>query len=117
MGIPHAPKPSNELDNAGGAYVRRRFTFGTREMVYGDTLTAQEVASIPRANLTALINTGKIELWPAPPADGPLTFVAERIPVNLGFGKWIVVEGRRLTPEPVTRQEAEAIAASASNQE
>lgn len=111
MGIPHAPKPAVELEQAGGAYVRRAFTFGERELVNGDKLTAEEVRSIPIGNLNALINTGKLELWPAAPAE---MFVGERFAVHLGFGKWIVVEGHSLTPEPVTKQEAEALAAKAS---
>lgn len=111
MGIPHAPKPAQEIDQAGGAYVRRAFTFGERELTSNDTLTAQEVRSIPRANLNALINTGKIELWPASPAE---MFVAERFAVNLGFGRWIVIEGRKLTEAPITKVEAEALAAASS---
>jgi hypothetical protein len=111
MGIPHAPKPANEIDRAGGAYVRRAFTFGARELTASDTLTAEEVRSIPLANLHALINTGKLELWPDAPTD---MFVGERFAVHLGFGKWIVIEGHSLTPEPVTKQEAEALAAEAS---
>jgi hypothetical protein len=111
MGIPHAPKPASEIDQAGGAYVRRAFTFGDRELTTKDRLTADEVRSIPIANLNALINTGKIELWPAAPEG---TFIAERFAVHLGFGKWIVVEGRNLTSEPVTKEEAEALAAASS---
>lgn len=109
MGIPHAPKPLSELEQAGGAYVRRRFTFGERDVGPGETLTAEQIASIPQANLVALINTGKLELWPAAPAQ---MFVAERFAVNLGFGRWTVIEGRKLTDTPVTKAEAEALAAA-----
>jgi hypothetical protein len=111
MGIPHSPKPQNEVQQAGGAYVRRAFTFGNRELTTRDRLTAEEIASIPISNLNALINTGKIELWPAAP---DAMFVAERFAVHQGFGKWIVVEGRQLTAEPVTKEEAEALAAASS---
>jgi hypothetical protein len=114
MGFPHAPKPLAELTSAGGAYVRRRFQFGQRELVNGDTLTAEELASIPRANLVALVNTGKLELWPQPPnAEGShgAMFIAERFAIHKGFGKYIVVEGRSLTPEPVTKDQAEALVA------
>lgn len=112
MGIPHSPKPQSEIERAGGAYVRRAFEFGERKLTTKDTLTAQEVASIPISNLNALINTGRIELWPAAPDQ---MFVAERFAVHLGFGKWIVVEGRQITDGPVTKEQAEAIAAGASN--
>lgn len=110
MGIPHAPKPQREIEQAGGAYVRRAFTFGERELTSKDVLTADEVASIPIANLNALINTGKLELFPAT----PFTFVAERFAVNRGFGKWDVVEGRKLNDAPLTKVEAEALAAASS---
>lgn len=111
MGTPHAPKPRHEIEQAGGAYVRRRFIFGERDMIAGDQLTAEEVVSIPRANLMALINTGKIELWPGAP-DGAQTFVAERFACNRGFGKWDVIEGRKLNDAPLTKDEAEALAAA-----
>jgi hypothetical protein len=112
MGIPHAPKPHSEIAEAGGAYVRRRFTFGTREMTTGDRLTAGELATIPLANLRALINTGKIELWPAAPSQ---MFIADRFAVNRGFGKWDVIEGRKLNDTPLTREQAEALAATSTN--
>lgn len=108
MGIPHGPKPIQEIDQAGGAYVRRAFTFGDRELTTRDRLTADEVRSIPLANLNALINTGKIELWPAAPEQ---MFVAERFAVNRGFGKWDVIEGRKLNETSLTKIEAEALAA------
>lgn len=117
MGIPHAPKPRNEFDGAGGAYVRRRFIFGERELVFGDELTAEELATIPRANLIALVNTGKLELWPAAPGTAPIAaFIAERFAVNLGFGRWTVIEGRKLVAEPITKQQAEALAAGQQEQ-
>lgn len=117
MGIPHAPKPQREIEEAGGAYVRRRFEFGTREMIAGERLTAAEVASIPLHNLRSLINTGRLELWPAPPGDAPQTFIAERFAINRGFGKWDVVEGRKLNDEVLTKDQAEALAAAGSTQE
>jgi len=56
-----------EIASAGGAYVRRPFTLGARRVANGDTLSAQEVRAIPKANLRALVNIGKIDLFTAAP--------------------------------------------------
>lgn len=114
MGIPHAHKPASEIEAAGGAYVRRRFEMGTRELITGDTLTAEEVRSIPTANLRALINTGRLELWPAAPgADyAPPARLAgdiKRFAVHVGSGRYHVFEGVQLTDNHIPKEEAEAL--------
>ena len=108
MSIPHSRHSAHEIGQIGGAYVRRRFTMGERDLVGGvDVLTAEELAAIPPANLTALINTGKLETFPAPPAGSA---PSARFAVHLGFGKYDVIEGRKITDEPLTKEEAEALA-------
>ena len=57
----------SEIASAGGAYVRRPFTFGQRTVNNGDVLSATQVRAIPKANLRALINLGKLDLFPSAP--------------------------------------------------
>jgi len=106
----------SEIANAGGAYVRRTFTMGERVLTNQDKLTKQELARIPRANLKALIEGGKIELYPAAPEgdDGGLAKLGKLANhlVHLGGGKYIVVRGVTVTKKAVTRAEAEKIAES-----
>jgi hypothetical protein len=114
MSIPHARKPAREIEQAGGAYVRRRFTMGNRDLINGDILSAADLAVIRPANLTALINTGKLETFPAgPTAAGD----SGRFAVHLGFGKYDVIEGHKITDEPVTKEEAEALVGAPASTE
>lgn len=117
MSTPHARKPAHEIEQAGGAYVRRRFPMGARERVAGEILTAAELATIRPANLTALINTGKLETFPAPPAGASNDEPGQRFAVHLGFGKYDVIEGRKITDEPVTKEEAEALVGAPASTE
>lgn len=117
MSTPHARKPAHEIEQAGGAYVRRRFPMGTRELVAGDVLSAADLATIRPANLTALINTGKLETFPAAPASGANDEPGQRFAVHLGFGKYDVIEGRKITDEPITKEEAEALVGAAPSAE
>ncbi len=95
MTIPHSPgSPAHDAARAGGAYVRRRLD----DHAPGAVLTAEQVRAIPAANLQALINTGRLELFPAAPVQP-----GERFIRALGQGRFDVIEGRRLTDRPVTR--------------
>jgi hypothetical protein len=102
-----SPVPASDLDGAGGAYVRRPFDFGERKLAAGDTLTRNELATIPHANLRALVNTGKLELWPEAPES---MFIAQKFTVPAGRGKYHVIEGRKITVKPISKEEAQAIA-------
>lgn len=96
------------LDDIGGAVVRRTFTFDTRRLKTGDKLTRDEVLGMPGANRNALIEKQYIDVLPRAAVD-PDT---ERFVVNRGFGKFDVIEGRKINPEPLTsKDEAEALAA------
>ena len=99
------PRSAN-IDEAGGAYVRRAFDFGERHLKAGDKLTRKELESIPEANLVALVNTKVLQLWPAGPSD---VFLAERFVVSSG-GKFIVIEGRKITKNPVSKRRAQELA-------
>jgi hypothetical protein len=101
------------LDEIGGAVVRRTFTFDTRRLKTGDRLTRDEVIGMPGANRAALIEKQYIDVLPR--ASDQEVDVAdpdvERHVVNRGFGKWDVIEGRKLNAEPLDKDEAEALAA------
>jgi hypothetical protein len=112
--VPHSRKPTEELLSAGGAYVRRRFEYGPEMLVPGDVLSADEVRKIPTANLSALVNTGRLELFPgAPGVKGALG--GERHKIHVGGGKFIVVEGRQITETPITKAEADELVAAAGH--
>lgn len=107
MGVLRQPRTSAERSDAGGAYVKRPFEIGERKLKNGDQLTREELASIPEANLRALVNTGLLQLFPAAPTE---MFIAERYVVPAGRNKFHVIEGRKLTTKPVLKDEAKAIA-------
>jgi len=111
-------EPRYDLAMAGGAYVRRRFVIGGKEVQIGDVLSVETLASIPRLNRRALVNTGRIELFPRSPGAStsqPELAGAEMHLVHLGGGKYHVVRGVRVTDAPVSREEAEEIATRPEN--
>jgi hypothetical protein len=103
MGALRQPLTTADPADAGGAYVRRAFDFGKRRVVAGDKLSKQDLEGIPTANLTALVNTGLIQLWPESPSD---MFIAERFVIPAAGGKFDVVEGRKVTKGPVSKRHA-----------
>lgn len=108
--FPRPATPLAEIEGAGGAYVRRRFTFGAREMLAGDRLTSEEVASIPIANLHSMININLIELYPAPPPVPPTVGEGDYflMPADDTGRKFHVIQGRQVTKEPLSRAAAQA---------
>lgn len=95
------------FSNIGGGVVRRRFTMaGGRAAMMGEILSAAEVRAIPPRNLRALLDSNALEVWPAAPEQA----APERHVVHIGRGLYDVFEGRKLNAEPVSREEAEAIA-------
>lgn len=130
--FPRARKPDGEIESAGGAYVRRRFTFGGREVVNGDLLTADEVASIPINNLRSLLNLNLIELYPEPPKssaaivelrkalaekDAEIERLRADRPALVGSGDCFlmpaesgkgfhIIQGHQVTDEPLSRAQA-----------
>lgn len=107
--FPRSQTPPAEI---GGAYVRRRFLMGQAEKLAGDMLTAEEVAAIPRANLNALVNTGKLELYPQAPGG---SVGGKRFPVHIGGGRYHVIEGVQLTTEALSREEADALVSATTH--
>jgi hypothetical protein len=99
------PNPMLPDTQIGGAYVRRRFDLGPRTMTAGETLTAEQVLAIPKRNRQALINLGKIELYPA----SPVAAGSRRFAIHMGMGRFDVIEGHKLNAVPMSREEAEAM--------
>lgn len=104
--------PLNEL---GGGKVVQPFRMAGKYIPSGTQFSAEEIRSMNPACRTALI--GKhIAVWPkASDAGKASTSVveaerAERHIVSLGFRRFAVIEGVRLTPTFVTEEEAYAIA-------
>lgn len=89
----------------GGAIVRRPFQFGDRHLMPGARLTAEEVASIPYANRSALIDKKMMETFPksesTPKGD------VKRFLISAGFGRYHVVEGVQLTEAALPKKDAE----------
>lgn len=108
------------LEEIGGGVVRRTFKMGDRNVLSGEKIDAATLAKMPAANRNALIESGRISVWPkngdvtpgapqravAPPVEGSQRFV-----INKGFGKFSVVEGRLLNDAPLDKAGAEALAA------
>jgi len=99
----------------GGARIRMGFTRGNVRMKAGEHLTADEVRSIPLANRRALSSAGYIEVYPSRTEvvrreAAPVK--QDRFIVAVGKGQFNVIEGHRLNDEPLSREQAETLAAS-----
>lgn len=93
----------------GGATVARYFRRGADDMKPGMNMTRAELLALPRGNLQALVDTSKLVLYPPTPA--LLGELGQLHAVHLGFGKYDVIEGRRLNESELTKEEAEAMIA------
>lgn len=108
-----APTPpvKDLMDDIGGAIARRRFTFNGRTVLPKTVLSAGEVMSMPGANRRAMIDNGYISIYPRsarPSIQADADYVpVERHMVNLGFGAFDVVEGKKLNSRPLNKTEAQ----------
>ncbi len=93
----------------GGAVVRRTFTMSGTQVRRGDELTREQVLSIGRPNRQALIDKNFLDVFPLSRA-APVVEAEDRHVVSLGFGKFDVVEGRKLNDAPLTKDQAQALA-------
>lgn len=122
-------------EEIGGAKVRRRFNIALVAQPVGKVFkTPDELAlirSIPVANRNSLIENRYLDVWPIDAvssimvpskgtprvADSPSAVgtgaPATRHMVSAGFGKFLVFEGERLTPQPIAKDLAEAMVAAA----
>lgn len=96
------------VNNYGGATVRRRIDRPTGALVAGDILSREDLMAMPVSNLRALIDNHTIEPWPWRPP-------GELHVVHIGRGLYDVFEGEKLTQEPLSKEDAEALAASRAN--
>lgn len=102
------------LRDIGGAVVRRRFSHGGKELLNGMVLSAGEVENLRPTNRKALIDNGFIQVFPKPmrshlESDLDATPV-QRHAVSIGFGRWDVIEGKKVNAEPLTKEQAFALA-------
>lgn len=101
--MPNQMLPMHQI---GGAYVRRRCTIGGVVRIANSApLTGDEVRAIPPANLKAFVSIGTLELYPLPPLPPDM----QRFCFHMGMGKFDVIEGYKLNPQPLTRAEAEGL--------
>ena len=105
-------------DQIGGGVVRQRFTSVGRQLTVGDRLTREEVLAIPRANRDALVRNSQLLLVPTHPENAAAAAgrPTERFMLSLGGGKYGVIEGWKLTADPVSKAEAEALLAGRDTQ-
>jgi hypothetical protein len=95
---------SNEI---GGGYVRTAFSDAVRRYKPGEALTADKIKSFH--NHRRMIEIGKIAVYP--PAQNASAPIEQRHVVSAGFGRFDVFEGRKVNDRPLTKDEAEALAA------
>lgn len=96
-------------DNIGGAYVRRGFTRGGEYIKAGTRLSPDDVRSIPIVNRRALAVSGALDIFPVAPAHDAADF--DRYVIHRGGGHYDVIAGRKLNDEPLSKAEAEGLAA------
>ena len=97
------------IDHIGGGIVRRTFKSGEHRLTSGTKLTAEEIKRMPVANRQALIDKKYIDVYPKAPGGGD-GVKAERHVVSAGFGKFHVIEGRKLNDVPLSKDQAQALA-------
>ncbi len=97
---------SNEI---GGAFVRRSFTVGGERLAVNTRLSAEQVNAWP--NRRALISRGYLAVFPPDNAAAR----GDRHIVHNGGGRFDVIVGHKLNDSPLTREQAEELAASGGN--
>lgn len=102
-------------DQIGGGVVRRGFQFGDEYVKSGKRLTAEQIVGMPIANRKALVEKQYIDVYPKAatdlaPVEAPAGATGERHVVSSGFGKFDVIEGRKLNSASLTKEEAMTLA-------
>lgn len=101
------------LEHIGGAEVRRAFRMGTHFMRTGMKMSPEDVMSIRPANRQSLIDKGFLWVWPRS-EEAPVSH-GKRYAIHVGGGSYDVIEGRKLNDEPLSREDAQALAASSNH--
>jgi hypothetical protein len=91
----------------GGGIVRRLFTRDGQALKAGTRLTREEILAMSINNRRALIRNGALDIYPPLPAAAPSA--GQRFALHIGGGRYEVISGSKLTAEPVTKDEAQAI--------
>jgi hypothetical protein len=111
------------LDQIGGGRVIRAFRKDGKMIPVGTNLSREDILDINPSNRTSLVGRF-IDVWPQPDTAGFNASSAtgksagqagrsaglEKHVVSLGFNKFLVIEGKKLTEKPVSREEAYALA-------
>jgi hypothetical protein len=99
----------------GGGKVERPFRMGEKSLPRGTVLSGEEVRSIRISNRSSLIDKGYLSIWPKEAvaqqvAQQHSSEPQERHVVNCGFGRYNVVEGRRLNEQALDKESAYLLA-------
>jgi hypothetical protein len=98
-------------DDIGGAFVRRGFNCGGEYLKAGTMLSADQVRSIRMVNRRALSVSGALDIYPVAPALAE-TADFDRYVIHRGGGHYDVIAGRKLNDDPLSKADAEALAAT-----
>lgn len=93
----------------GGAVTQRRFTNAGTVLPVGARMTREDVMAIPASNRRALALNGFIAVHPRGDASAPTS--DKRHIVHNGGGRFDVIAGHKLNDAPMTKEEAEELAA------
>ena len=97
----------------GGGRVERPFKMGDKFLPRGTKLSREEVMSIRISNRGSLIDKGYLMVWPKEAADQQITQPAvpmEKHVINCGFGRYDVVEGRKINEQWLDKESAYLLA-------
>ena len=96
------------IDEIAGGKVQQAFRMGDKYLMRGTVLSREQICRIPTQNRNALIDKGYIHVQ----LKGMETAEAggERFVMSLGFGRFDVIEGRKLNEAHLSREAAYALA-------
>lgn len=99
----------------GGGKVERQFRMGEKLLPRGTVLSREEVMSIRTSNRSSLIDRGHLSVWPIEAVamqkiQQHSSEPQERHVISSGFGRYNVIEGRRLNEQPLDRESAYLLA-------
>src|SRR6266498_756262 len=102
------------IEDIANGMVERSFRLGDRILRRGEPVSHEDIRNIPIANRNALIDKGYLRVVPKRVLDAVaqlgVSAEAEKFVVSLGFGRFDVVEGRKINAAPVDRETAYELA-------